>query len=204
MTKFIFDLDGTLTKEETLPLIAKAFGVEEEIAELTERTVMGQIPFVDSFIHRVSLLGKLPVDKIGDLLAHVELHEGLVDFIQRHREQCCIATGNLSCWAAKLIERIGCTAYCSEGEVVNNQVVGITAILKKEEIVARYQEAGWRVVFIGDGDNDVEAMRLADIAVAAGLTHEPSPGVVSVADEMIMEERALCSRLEHFLQDPGK
>ena len=31
MTKFIFDLDGTVTREETLPLIAKHFSVEEEI-----------------------------------------------------------------------------------------------------------------------------------------------------------------------------
>ena len=47
MTKFIFDLDGTVTKEETLPLIAKHFSVEEEIETLTKQTVMGQIPFVE-------------------------------------------------------------------------------------------------------------------------------------------------------------
>ena len=40
MTKFIFDLDGTVTKEETLPLIAKHFSVEGEIMELTRNTVM--------------------------------------------------------------------------------------------------------------------------------------------------------------------
>ena len=39
MTKFIFDLDGTITKEETLPLIARHFKVEEKIEELTRATV---------------------------------------------------------------------------------------------------------------------------------------------------------------------
>ncbi len=31
MTKFIFDLDGTITKQETLPLISKCFKIEKEI-----------------------------------------------------------------------------------------------------------------------------------------------------------------------------
>ncbi|MCI7267456.1 MAG: hypothetical protein MR545_09585 [Veillonellaceae bacterium] len=57
MTKFIFDLDGTVTREETLPLIAKHFSVEEEIMELTRNTVDGRVPFIDSnFAH-----GKHPV-----------------------------------------------------------------------------------------------------------------------------------------------
>ena len=35
MTKFIFDLDGTITKQETLPLISSYFNVQEEIDKLT-------------------------------------------------------------------------------------------------------------------------------------------------------------------------
>ena len=45
MTKFLFDLDGTITKQETLPLIAKAFGVEA-IEGLTKETIAGNVPFV--------------------------------------------------------------------------------------------------------------------------------------------------------------
>ena len=67
MTKFIFDLDGTITKEETLPVIAKYFSIEEEVEELTKQTVMGHVPFVESFIQRVSILGKLPIDEIDAL-----------------------------------------------------------------------------------------------------------------------------------------
>ena len=64
MTKFIFDLDGTITKEETLPLIARHFKVEGKIEELTRATVAGEVPFIESFIQRVDILGKLPVSKI--------------------------------------------------------------------------------------------------------------------------------------------
>ena len=88
MTKFIFDLDGTITKEETLPVIAKHFSMEEEIEKLTRQTVMGHVPFVESFIRRVFLLGKLPIDEIDALLEGVELHEPIVKFIRKNRAHC--------------------------------------------------------------------------------------------------------------------
>lgn len=43
--KFLFDLDGTVTSQETLPLISDYFGCAEQIAELTARTIAGNVPF---------------------------------------------------------------------------------------------------------------------------------------------------------------
>ena len=91
MTKFVFDLDGTITKEETLPIIAKYFSLEEEIEELTRQTVRGDVPFIESFIRRVSILGKLPIDEIDALLADVELHESIVEFIRKNRAHCALS-----------------------------------------------------------------------------------------------------------------
>lgn len=199
MTKFIFDLDGTITKCETLPLIAKYFGVESEISELTKQTVSGKVPFIESFIRRVYVLGNLPAGKVEALLVGVELYEDVVTFIQKNRENCSIATGNLDCWISSLAERIGCECYCSEALMENDTVKKITSILKKEDIVKRYQAEGHRVVFVGDGNNDVEAMRQADVAIASGLTHAPAPGAISVADYLVLNEEALCRQLNQLL-----
>lgn len=68
--KFVFDLDGTVTAEETLPLMARHFHVEEEIEELTREPIQGNIPFVERFIRRVFMLGKLPVDGTNRLQDH--------------------------------------------------------------------------------------------------------------------------------------
>lgn len=199
MTKFIFDLDGTVTKQETLPIISKYFGIEAEIDKLTEETVKGNIPFIESFIRRVYILGQLPIDKVSDLLETVDIYQKVGSFILQHKENCIIATGNLECWVDKLTKKVGCCCYCSDGIIEDNKVVKLTRILRKENLVERFKSEGEKVVFIGDGNNDVEAMRLADISIASGLTHMPAKGVLSIADYLVFSEEALCRQLNQLL-----
>ena len=127
MTKFIFDLDDTVTKEKTLPLIAKHFSVEEEIMELIRNTVDGRVPFIESFIRRVYVLGKLPVSEIADLLGKVRLYESLCNFINTHSENCCVATGNLADWVYQVNDVVHCEFFCSESNIENNQVKNLPA-----------------------------------------------------------------------------
>ena len=192
-------MDGTITKQETLPLISKHFKIEQEIDTLTKDTVKGNIPFVESFIKRVYILGKLPINEISDLLSKVEMYNKVLEFINRNKKNCIIATGNLECWIDKLVSKIGCKCYYSEGIIENNQVIKLTKILRKESIVEKYKKNGEKVVFIGDGNNDVEAMREADISIASGLTHLPSNTVMSVADYLVLNEEALCRQLNQLL-----
>ncbi len=199
MTTFLFDMDGTVTRLETLPLIAEHFGVCDVMGDLTEKTVQGKVPFIESFIRRVYVLGDIPVNEVADLLKDVPLYEGLMKFIIKNKEQCAIVTGNLSCWTYKLSERIGCRIYCSEAEVKDGKIEKLTHILKKEDVVRKYQQEGNRVVFVGDGNNDVEAMRIADVAIASGLTHSPASGCISAADYLVVSEVALCRLLNQLL-----
>lgn len=197
--KILFDLDGTITAQETLPVIAEHFGVEEKITELTAQTVQGNVPFIESFIRRVNILGNLPVSEISELLAQVPVYPMLYEFIQQHKEDCVVVTGNLSCWCAGLRERLQCKTYCSEAEVVDNKVVKLISILRKEQIVDLYKAAGEQVVFVGDGNNDLEAMRHADVSIATGLTHQPARSLYSICDYIIFNEKALCRQLSQLL-----
>ena len=199
--KFLFDLDGTITKEETLPLIAKHFRVEEDIARLTRETVAGMVPFEESFARRVRILGRFPVDEVAGLLEEVELHPMMADFIRRNRDACRIVTGNLSCWIGKLVQKLGCGCYASKAEVRDNRVASLSSVLHKEEVVRRLVGEGCKVVFVGDGNNDIEAMRLADVSIAAGLTHKPAEGVLSVANHVAVDEKELYERLNRLLLD---
>ena len=196
--KFLFDLDGTVTSAETLPIIANHFNCKEEIAELTQRTVQGNIPFIESFIRRVNILGKYSVSETSQLLAEVPLYPEVKEFIDSHRADCIIVTGNLTCWCEGLFKKIGCQCYGSEAEFENDRVVKLKSILRKEQIVDEYKALGETVVFIGDGNNDLEAMRHANISIAAGLTHNPAQSLMAITDYVIFDEYALCRQMRQL------
>ena len=180
-------------------LISKHFNIQEEIDNLTKETIQGNIPFVESFIRRVYILGKLPVNEVATLLEKVELYPQIINFISEHKDDCIVATGNLECWIEKLAKKVGCCFYNSDGITENNNVVKLTRILKKENLVERFQSEGEKVVFIGDGNNDVEAMRIADVSIASGLTHMPAKSVLSITDYLVFTEEALCRQLNQLL-----
>lgn len=202
--KFLFDLDGTVTSQETLPVISNHFGCTEQISELTARTVAGNVPFIESFIRRVNILGQYSVCETSELLAKVPLYPQVAQFISEHAEDCVIVTGNLTCWCEGLFKKIGCQCYGSIAECEDDKVVKIKTILRKEQIVDQYKALGETVVFIGDGNNDLEAMRHANISIAAGLTHNPAQSLLSICDYVIFNENALCRQMRQLCGEYGK
>ena len=137
--KFLFDMDGTLTARETLPMIAAHFGVQAPVADATIAAVTGREPFDQSLRQRVAALGHLPVDEVSRLVTTVPLHRLIVDFVNSHRDQCAIVTSNLDCWCDALMRKMGCEAFCSRAQITGNHVIGITELLHKEDVVDAYK-----------------------------------------------------------------
>ena len=196
--KYLFDLDGTLTAKETIPVIAEHFNIEEQIIPLTRQTIQGAVPFTESFMERVEILRQFSVSEISQLLSTVPLHPMLLQFIQQHHSDCIVVTGNLDCWCQALLQKIGCKAFCSEAIVRKDKVIGIRQLLDKKEVVHRYQQQGEYVVFIGDGHNDLEAMQQANLAIASGLTHKPAPSLLAFTDRVFYDENELCEQLDRI------
>lgn len=196
--KFLFDLDGTVTSEETLPIIADHFNCVEQISELTAKTVQGNVPFIESFIRRVNILGAYSVSETTRLLSEVPLYPTIAKFIEEHKEDCVIVTGNLTCWCEGLFKKIGCQCYGSEALCEDDKVVKLKTILRKEQIVDQYKALGETVVFIGDGNNDLEAMRHANVSIATGLTHNPAQSLMSICDYVIFNEQALVRQMRQL------
>lgn len=196
--KFLFDLDGTVTSEETLPIIANHFNCVEQISELTAKTVQGNVPFIESFIRRVNILGAYSVSETARLLSEVPLYPAIAKFIEEHKEDCVIVTGNLTCWCEGLFKKIGCQCYGSEALCEDDKFVKLKTILRKEQIVDQYKALGETVVFIGDGNNDLEAMRHANVSIATGLTHNPAQSLMSICDYVIFNEQALVRQMRQL------
>ncbi len=74
---FLFDLDSTITKVEILPEIAKYLPDKkmwDEMRDITERTMRGELPFEESFRRRIGLLSDIPVSMIRDIIADITIN----------------------------------------------------------------------------------------------------------------------------------
>ena len=187
---FLFDLDSTITKEEILPSIAKKNNKEEQMRELTEKTMMGDIPFIESFTNRVDILKNIPVSEVAEMISHIAVSEKLVKFLNENKERCYIVTSNLDVWICKLMEKIGMKDhyFCSKVQVKDDYIIKIESILSKDEVVKKFKE---KVVAVGDGSNDRMMLEAADISIGYGAIRNISPSLLDVIDYAIHDENKL-------------
>lgn len=196
---FLFDLDGTVTEEEILPVIAREAGLEEEIRLLTDLTVSGAIPFAVSFRLRVALLRDVPLDRIHAAVRDVPLNRRLLDIIERYPDRCAIVTGNLDLWIQPLIDRMPCRVLSSTGSITPQGACQVDHIMDKGQAVDVLRPQFGAIVAVGDGANDVSMFRAADFGIAYGGVHRPAPMLVEVADMVCLESGALCRLLNMLL-----
>ena len=196
MTKYAFDLDGTVTKVETLPLLAAELDLSEEMKLLTDLTLSGDIPFDKSFKLRYLVLRNISPKRIADIMSKVELDEDIAEFIKSHKDECAIVTGNLDYWIAPIVEKLGCESYSSTSELDANGLPVLKNILSKAEAIRDLRKTADKVVAVGESFNDVPMFEEADVAVSYGGVHKPVDTAISVSDYVVFEGGALCRLLK--------
>lgn len=200
---FLFDLDATVTKEEILPALAEQVGLLEEMQEMTEKTMRGEIPFQSSFLARVEMLKTIRVSRVAEIVEKTPLNEELVQFIHAHASRCYIVTGNIDVWIEELIKRIGLPmshCYCSSASVSDDYIVSVNSVVDKEKIVKQFVVP---VVAVGDGSNDAEMVRLADVGIGYGGVRPVAYSLMCNATHVICDEHRLCSFLHTLCADEG-
>lgn len=197
---FLVDLDGTLTRSELLPLIAKQFNLEKKIAALTYQCVWGKIPFEEGFLQRVELLKTIPISHIKEIVNTVPLNESLVNFMQKQVDSCYIVTGNLDVWIKPLCQKLKIPSFTSIATHKNNFIQGIKSILNKRQVIEQLKKkfSNKHFVAIGEGHNDAGMMEMADISIAYGAVHTPANSVMENASHVIFDERILCNFLKQL------
>lgn len=201
---FLFDLDATVTKEEILPALAEQVGLLEEMREMTEKTMRGEIPFQSSFQARVEMLKTIPVSRVAEIVEKTPLNEELVQFIRTHASRCYIVTGNIDVWIEKLIKRIGLPmshCYCSSASVSDDYITSVNSVVDKEKIAKQFVVP---VVAVGDGSNDAEMVRLADVGIGYGGVRPVAYSLMCNATHVICDEHRLCSFLHMLCADEGE
>lgn len=195
---FLFDLDSTVTKQEILPTIAKRFGKYEKMSSLTEGTMRGEIPFKQSFLQRVKLLGNVPVEEVSKMIEEIQLNELLVEFIQENKDRCYIVTGNLDVWIEKLINKIGMenNTFCSKAVVKNGYINNVLSVIDKNAVTSQIVLP---FVAVGDGNNDAEMIEAAQIGIGYGGVREIAPSVLACASHAVYDEEKLVDFLNKLI-----
>lgn len=194
-TIYAFDLDGTITMEETLPLLAKELGLWDEMRILTELTLEGRIDFMQSFRLRYYILRSIPLDIIQRIMGDVRLDPAICDFIRSRREACAVVTGNLDVWIEPITAKLGCRCFSSRSHTDARGMVVLDSILDKGEAIRTIKKTADKVVAVGESVNDIPMFEEADVAISYGGVHPPVPQAVAVSDYVVFEGGALCRLL---------
>ena len=161
----------------------------------------GELPFKNSFLARVEMLRSIPVSTVSDIVANIPLHEELVGFIREHAEDCYIVTGNLDVWIGALVERIGLPmthCLCSTASVQDDRLLRVNSVLDKGTVTEQFVRP---VVAVGDGSNDAEMVRLAEIGIGFGGVRPVAYSLMSNATHVVYDEGRLCRFLKTLYEE---
>lgn len=195
---FLFDLDSTVTRQEILPTIAGHIGVYEQMKELTESSMRGEVPFKQSFLQRVELLKRASVSQIREIVSNIELNERLVDFIQANKSRSYIVTGNLDVWIEGLIEKLGMekNLFCSKALLDGDHIQDVFNIVDKDAVI---RQMVLPFVAVGDGNNDAEMIEAAEVGIGYGGVRPVAASVLECATHVVYQEDKLVDFLNKLL-----
>lgn len=174
-----FDMDSTLIEAEVIDELAKAHGVGEQVAEITEQAMRGELDFNESFAKRMALLEGLDEAVLEKIAANLSITEGaehLLKTLNQLGYKTAILSGGFNYFGRYLQQKLGIDyVYANELEIVNGKVTGrvvgtvVNGARKAEllkELAAKEQISLEQVIAVGDGANDLPMLSIAGLGIA--------------------------------------
>ena len=202
----VFDLDNVIIDGEAIDEIGKLANVEDEIAEITEKAMQGEIDFETSIKDRVKLLEGTPIEEIEKLADELPLMAGADETINALKEKdldVIIISGSFDVVAEKVKDKLGVDeVYTNSFSVEDGKLTGeVTGPLvsgsKLDVLKDHVEKAGIaldNVVAVGDGANDISMIESA----GCGIAFNAKDSVKEIAD-IVVEEKDLTKVSDEIL-----
>ncbi|HEY6530137.1 MAG TPA: phosphoserine phosphatase SerB [Cellvibrionaceae bacterium] len=174
-----FDMDSTLIEAEVIDELAKAAGVGEQVAAITEAAMRGELDFKQSFARRMALLKGLDESVLADVAASLRFTEGcerLMATLKKLGYKTAILSGGFNYFGCFIQARLGVDyVFANELEIVDGKVTGrvvgdvvdgprkaqlLRELALKENITLE------QVIAVGDGANDLPMLSVAGLGIA--------------------------------------
>ncbi|MGV8834274.1 MAG: phosphoserine phosphatase SerB [Devosia sp.] len=176
----IADMDSTMINEECIDELAAALGLKEQVAEITDRAMRGELDFAAALDTRVALLKGLERKVIEEVRREqITLAPGgraLIQTMKAYGAYTALVSGGFTFFADFFAKRIGFDeAVANVLEFDGDRLTGRVAkpivdkSTKRERLIALAAEREVplnRTMAVGDGANDLEMIKIAGFGVA--------------------------------------
>lgn len=201
---FLFDVDSTLINEEVIDLIGAKANLSSEISAITELAMLGQIDFNMALTKRVELLSGLAVEILAEVRSEITLTNGAAELISGLRnagDEVAVISGGFIEVIAPLMKTLNIDYFKANSlEIHNEKLTGrVTGEIVNRMVKANYltelkeQLNPKLTIAIGDGANDIDMVKAADI----GIAFCAKPALKEVAD-VVIDKRDLREILNYL------
>ena len=175
----VFDMDSTLIQQEVIDELAREAGVGDQVAEITEAAMRGELDFSQSLERRVSLLKGLNESVMEKVAARLKLNEGVDRLLEQLKAlgfKTAVLSGGFDYFGNFLSRKLGIDyVYANRLEIENGVLTGkvlgkvVDADRKAELLQKLVLEQGLtlqQTIAVGDGANDLKMLSIAGMGVA--------------------------------------
>lgn len=175
----VMDVDSTLIREEVIDLLGETAGKGQQVAEITERAMRGELDFAQALAERVGLLAGLPETVLDQVFAQLHPNPGaqeLIDELHQRGYKVGLVSGGFHETVDRLASQLGIDyVKANRLEIKEGKLTGRTLgdIVTKEVKVTMLEtwagENGLSLadtIAMGDGANDLPMIKKAGIGIA--------------------------------------